>query len=254
MRQVKVIPCLDIMGGRVVKGVNFANIKDAGDPAQIAEAYCKAGADELVFLDITATQQERGIMLDWVRNTAEKVTIPFTVGGGIRSLSDMEAVLKAGADKISINTAAVLSPELITEAASRYGRECIVAAIDAKRRDDGGYDVYINGGNKNTKLDAVEWAVEVERLGAGEILLTSMDADGTKNGYDIMLTKAVSQAVKLPVTASGGAGKLEHFAEAVIKGGASAVLAASLFHFGELTIMDVKRFLDSKGIPVRMES
>ena len=254
MRQVKVIPCLDIMGGRVVKGVNFANIKDAGDPAQIAEAYCKAGADELVFLDITATQQERGIMLDWVRNTAEKVTIPFTVGGGIRSLSDMEAVLKAGADKISINTAAVLSPELITEAASRYGRECIVAAIDAKRRDDGGYDVYINGGNKNTKLDAVEWAVEVERMGAGEILLTSMDADGTKNGYDIMLTKAVSQAVKIPVTASGGAGKLEHFAEAVIKGGASAVLAASLFHFGELTIMDVKRFLDSKGIPVRMES
>ncbi|HHY82752.1 MAG TPA: imidazole glycerol phosphate synthase subunit HisF [Clostridiales bacterium] len=253
MQQVRVIPCLDMMGGRVVKGVNFVNMKDAGDPVEIAAVYSKAGADELVFLDITATQQGRGTLLDLVKKTAEQAAVPFAVGGGIRDLADMEAVLKAGADKVSVNSAALKRPELISEAAARFGSQRIVVAIDAKRRSDGGYDVYMNGGSVNANRDVVEWAREVESLGAGEILLTSMDKDGTKDGYDIELTRAVSQAVKIPVIASGGAGKLEHFAEAVLEGGASAVLAASLFHYGEYSIMDVKRYLMSKGIPVRME-
>jgi cyclase len=254
MNQIRIIPCLDILNGRVVKGVNFVNIKDAGDPLEIAAAYSQSGADELAFLDISATQQGRGILLDLVKQTAKKVTIPFTVGGGIRSLKDMEAVLDAGADKVSINSAALLNPELISEAAKRFGSQSLVVAIDAKRRPDGGYDVYTRVGNTNANRDAVDWAREVEQLGAGEILLTSMDTDGTKNGYDIMLTKSVAQAVQIPVTASGGAGRLEHFAQAVIEGGASALLAASLFHYGELAIMDVKRYLQDQGIPVRMET
>ncbi|HHT64805.1 MAG TPA: imidazole glycerol phosphate synthase subunit HisF [Clostridiales bacterium] len=254
MNQIRIIPCLDILNGRVVKGVNFVNIKDAGDPLEIAAAYSQSGADELAFLDISATQQGRGILLDLVKQTAKKVTIPFTVGGGIRNLKDMEAVLDAGADKVSINSAALLNPELISEAAKRFGSQSLVVAIDAKRRPDGGYDVYTRGGNTNANRDAVDWAREVEQLGAGEILLTSMDTDGTKDGYDIQLTKTVVQAVQIPVTASGGAGRLEHFAQAVIEGGASALLAASLFHYGELTIMDVKRYLQDQGIPVRMET
>lgn len=250
----RIIPCLDVTGGRVVKGVNFVNLRDAGDPVEIAAYYDKAGADELVFLDITASSDDRAIMRDVVARTAEQVFIPFTVGGGIRGIEDFRDILKLGADKISVNSAALRRPELISEAAWRFGSQCVVVAIDAKRRDDGsGWDVYLNGGRVNTGRDALEWAVEAERMGAGEILLTSMDADGTKDGYDIELTKAVAQSVNIPVIASGGAGRLEHFYDAIAEGMADAVLAASLFHYKELEIMQVKRYLADKGIPVRME-
>jgi cyclase len=250
----RIIPCLDVTGGRVVKGVNFVNLRDAGDPVEIAAYYDKAGADELVFLDITASSDDRAIMRDVVARTAEQVFIPFTVGGGIRGIEDFRDILKLGADKISVNSAALRRPELISEAAWRFGSQCVVVAIDAKRRDDGsGWDVYLNGGRVNTGRDALEWAVEAERMGAGEILLTSMDADGTKDGYDIELTKAVAQSVNIPVIASGGAGRLEHFYDAIAEGMADAVLAASLFHYKELEIMQLKRYLADKGIPVRME-
>ena len=254
MLKKRVIPCLDVLGGRVVKGVNFVNLKDAGDPVEIAGMYNAAGADELVFLDITASSQDRSIMIDVVARTAEQVFIPLTVGGGIRELSDFRDILRVGADKISVNSAALKRPELISEAAWRFGSQCVVVAIDAKRRSGRGFDVYLNGGRINTGRDAVEWAMEAEKLGAGEILLTSMDADGTRDGYDIGLTKAVTQAVHIPVIASGGAGKPEHFAEVIRQGGADAVLAASLFHYGELKIMDLKKYLEANGIPVRMET
>jgi cyclase len=254
MRQRRIIPCLDICEGRVVKGVNFTNLKDVGDPAEIARMYSSAGADELVFLDITAPSQAGSIITEVVARTAEQTSIPLTVGGGIRTAKDFRDILRAGADKISVNTAALKCPKLIFEAAEEFGSHCVIVAIDAKRRNDGGYDVYINGGRVNAGLDAVEWALEVERLGAGEILLTSIGADGTKDGYDVELTKAVTQAVNIPVIASGGAGKLVHFAKIIQLGGADAVLAASLFHFRELEIMDVKKYLATKGIPVRMEN
>jgi len=237
----------------VVKGVNFLSLKDAGDPVEIAKHYNRAGADELVFLDITASSDERNIMIDLVAKTAEQISIPLTVGGGIRDTSDFQEILNVGAGKISVNSAALKRPELVSEAAWRFGSQCVVVAIDAKRRPGGGFDVFLNGGRINTGRDAVEWALEVEKLGAGEILLTSMDADGTKDGYDIELTRAVSGAVNIPVIASGGAGRLEHFAEAITEGHADAVLAASLFHYRELEIMDVKRYLKGINIPVRME-
>ena len=248
----RIIPCLDVHAGRVVKGVNFVDIRDAGDPVKTAKAYNKAGADELVFLDITASAHEREILDKVVAKTAEEVFIPFTVGGGIRTVQDFRRILKMGADKISINSAALKNPNLITEAALKFGSQCVVVAIDAKRRESGGFDVYLNGGRVNTGKDAVAWAKEAQKLGAGEILLTSMDTDGTKNGYDIALTKAVSKVVTIPVIASGGAGKLKHFKEVILEGGADAVLAASLFHYGELKISEVKRYLKEQGIPVRM--
>lgn len=249
----RIIPCLDVHAGRVVKGVNFVNIRDAGDPVEVAAIYDKAGADELTFLDITASSDARSIMLDVVRRVAEQVFIPFTVGGGIRTVEDFREILKAGADKISVNSAAVKRPELISEAAWRFGSQCVVVAIDAKRREDNsGWDVYLNGGRVNTGKDAVEWAVEAEKAGAGEILLTSMDCDGTKNGYDVELTRKVSESVKIPVIASGGAGTMEHFLDALTEGKADAVLAASLFHYREMEIMDLKRYLREKGIEVRI--
>lgn len=249
----RVIPCLDVYGGRVVKGVQFVNLIDAGDPVECAAAYDKAGADELVFLDITASSDSRDIMLDVVSRVAEQVFIPFTVGGGVRTVEDFRRILLAGADKIGVNSAALKRPELITEAAMRFGSQCVVAAIDAKRRADGsGWDVYLNGGRVNTGRDVVEWAAEVERRGAGEILLTSMDRDGTKAGYDIELTKSVSEAVGIPVIASGGAGNFEHFRDAITEGKADAVLAASLFHFGEMKIPDLKNYLKDQGINVRL--
>jgi cyclase len=249
----RIIPCLDVLGGRVVKGIQFVNLIDAGDPVQCAAAYDKAGADELVFLDITASSDSRDIMLDVVSLVAEHVFIPFTVGGGVRTVEDFRRILLAGADKIGVNSAALKRPELITEAAMRFGSQCVVAAIDAKKRVDGsGWDVYLNGGRVNTGRDAVEWAHEAEKRGAGEILLTSMDRDGTKAGYDIELTKAVSEAVGIPVIASGGAGKPEHFKDAIIEGKADAVLAASLFHFGEMKIPELKNYLKSQGINVRL--
>lgn len=249
----RIIPCLDVLGGRVVKGVQFVNLIDAGDPVQCAAAYDKAGADELTFLDITASSDSRDIMLDVVSRVAEQVFIPFTVGGGVRTVEDFRRILLAGADKIGVNSAALKRPELLTEAAMRFGSQCVVAAIDAKKRNDGsGWDVYLNGGRVNTGRDAVEWACEAEKRGAGEILLTSMDCDGTKAGYDIELTKAVSEAVGIPVIASGGAGKPEHFRDAILDGKADAVLAASLFHFGEMRIIDLKSYLKSQGIDVRL--
>ncbi|GAE88305.1 imidazole glycerol phosphate synthase subunit HisF [Acetivibrio straminisolvens] len=249
----RIIPCLDVHNGRVVKGVNFVNIRDAGDPVEIASIYDKAGADELTFLDITASAEARSIMIDVVKRVAEQVFIPFTVGGGIRTVEDFREILKAGADKVSVNSAAIKRPELISEAASRFGSQCVVVAIDAKRRDDNsGWDVYINGGRINTGKDAVEWALEAEKLGAGEILLTSMDCDGTKKGYDIELTRKVSESVRIPVIASGGAGTMEHFREALVEGKADAVLAASLFHYKEIEIMDLKKYLKENGIEVRM--
>ncbi|MCX7749410.1 MAG: imidazole glycerol phosphate synthase subunit HisF [Clostridia bacterium] len=249
----RIIPCLDVHGGRVVKGVNFVNLRDAGDPVEVAAVYDKAGADELTFLDITASSDARSIMLDVVQRVAEQVFIPFTVGGGIRSVEDFREILKAGADKISVNSAALKRPELISEAAWRFGSQCVVVAIDAKRKADGtGWEVYLNGGRINTGRDAVEWAVEAEKLGAGEILLTSMDCDGTKNGYDIPLTRAISSRVKIPVIASGGAGTMEHFYDAVTEGQADAVLAASLFHYKEMEIVDLKKYLREKGIEVRL--
>lgn len=249
----RIIPCLDCKNGRVVKGINFVNLKDAGDPVEVATAYDKAGADEVVFLDITATSDERNTTVDLVRKVAEKLFIPFTVGGGIRSVEDFRTLLREGADKISINSAAIGDPNLISEAADKFGSQCVVVAIDAKRRADGsGWDVYRSGGRINTGLDAVEWAQKANRLGAGEILLTSMDCDGTKSGYDLELTRAITDAVNIPVIASGGAGAPQHFADAFTKANADAVLAASLFHYKELEIMDLKRYLAGQNIPVRM--
>ena len=248
---VRIIPCLDVNAGRVVKGTRFVNLRDAGDPVSVAQRYNREGADELVFLDITASSDKRAILLDVVRKTAEQAFIPLTVGGGIRTVEDMHTLLRSGADKISINTSAVQTPWLITKGAERFGNQCIVVAIDAKRRSPGRWEVFVHGGRTATGLDAVAWAKKAERLGAGEVLLTSMDADGTKAGYDNALLKAVSKAVNIPVIASGGAGKKEHFYEAV-KSGASACLAASLFHYRELSIREVKRFLKTKGVEVRI--
>jgi cyclase len=248
----RIIPCLDVKEGRVVKGTQFLQLRDAGDPVECAKVYNAQGADELVFLDITASHEERKTMIDVVARTAESCFMPLTVGGGIRTVSDMREMLLAGADKVGINTAAVKTPEVIDAAAEAFGCQCLVVAIDAKRNATGSWTVYTHGGRNPTELDAVEWAIEVCRRGAGEILLTSMDADGTKNGYDIALTAAVSQAVSIPVIASGGAGNMQHMAHVLAEGKADAVLAASIFHFGEYTVGDVKRFLDSQGVPVRL--
>lgn len=248
----RIIPCLDVNNGRVVKGVNFVDLKDAGDPVEIAKAYDAAGADELVFLDITASCEERDTVVDMVRQVAANVFIPFTVGGGIRTVDDFKKLLREGADKISVNSAAIDRPELITEAAEKFGSQCVVVAIDAKRREDGGWNIYKHGGRLDTGIDAIEWAKKVERLGAGEILLTSMDCDGTKAGYDIELTRAIADAVSIPVIASGGAGTLEHFYDALTEGGADAALAASLFHYKELEIKQLKNYLHQKGVPVRL--
>jgi cyclase len=248
----RIIPCLDVKEGRVVKGTQFLQLRDAGDPVECAKVYNAQGADELVFLDITASHEERKTMIDVVARTAESCFMPLTVGGGIRTVSDMREMLLAGADKVGINTAAVKTPEVIDAAAEAFGCQCLVVAIDAKRNATGSWTVYTHGGRNPTELDAVEWAIEVCRRGAGEILLTSMDADGTKNGYDIALTAAVSQAVSIPVIASGGAGNIQHMAHVLAEGKADAVLAASIFHFGEYTVGDVKRFLDSQGVPVRL--
>lgn len=248
----RIIPCLDIDKGRVVKGTKFVNIRDAGDPVENAILYDRDKADELVFLDITASYERREILINVVKRIAEKIFIPFTVGGGLRTISDITNILRAGADKISINTQAVKTPELIKEASQKFGSQCIVVAIDAKNIAPSKWEVFINGGRTSTGLDAVEWAKRCERLGAGEILLTSMDRDGTKSGYDIGLLKAVCNSVKIPVIASGGAGKMSHFYEAIVDGGADAILAASLFHFREFTIPQVKRYLKRRGIPVRM--
>lgn len=247
----RIIPCLDVNKGRVVKGVNFVDLKDAGDPVEIARAYDEAGADELVFLDITASCEERDTVADMVRAVASSVFIPFTVGGGIRTVDDFKRLLREGADKISVNSAAIDRPELISEAAEKFGSQCVVVAIDAKKRPDGGWNIYKHGGRLDTGIDAVRWAKKAEELGAGEILLTSMDCDGTKAGYDLELTQAVSAAVSIPVIASGGAGKLEHFYEALSEGGADAALAASLFHYKELEISQVKEYLAEQGISVR---
>lgn len=248
----RIIPCLDVNNGRVVKGVNFVNLVDAGDPVECAKTYDKAGADELVFLDITATSDRRETVVDMVEKVAESVFIPFTVGGGIRSVNDFRTLLLAGADKISVNSSAIQRPQLISEAADKFGSQCVVCAIDAKRRRGGsGWDVYLAGGRINTGMDALEWAAEAERLGAGEILLTSMDCDGTKAGYDLELTRAVSENAKIPVIASGGAGTMDHFYTALTEGRADAVLAASLFHFGEIEIKDLKNYLRGRGISVR---
>lgn len=247
----RIIPCLDVNKGRVVKGVNFVDLIDAGDPVEIAKAYDAAGADELVFLDITASCEGRDTVVDMVRSVAANVFIPFTVGGGIRTVEDFKLLLREGADKISVNSAAIDRPELISEAAEIFGSQCVVVAIDAKRRPDGGWNIYKHGGRLDVGIDAVEWAKKVEALGAGEILLTSMDGDGTKAGYDVELTRAVAEAVSIPVIASGGAGKLEHFYDAFEQGKADAALAASLFHFKELEIREVKDYLAKKGVSVR---
>ncbi len=253
MHTKRIIPCLDIKDGRVVKGINFVNLRDAGDAAEVAAAYDKAGADEVVFLDITASADSRSTQLEWVRQVASKVFIPFTVGGGIRTVEDFKILLREGADKISINSAAIMNPQLISDAADKFGSQCVVVAIDAKRRADGsGWNIYKNGGRVDMGMDAVEWAIKAEKMGAGEILLTSMDGDGTKAGYDIELTKAISDVVKIPVIASGGAGTLEHFYEALTEGGAEAALAASLFHYKELEIKQVKEYLRDKGVSVRL--
>lgn len=253
MHTKRIIPCLDVKNGRVVKGVNFINFKDAGDPAEVGAAYDKSGADELVFLDITASSDARATAVEMVRRVAEKVFIPFTVGGGIRTVEDFRAILREGADKVSVNSAAIMNPNLISEAADKFGRQCVVVAIDAKRRVDGdGFTIYKNGGRVDMGIDAVEWAVKAEKLGAGEILLTSMDGDGTKAGYDLELTRAVADSVSIPVIASGGAGTMEHFYEAFTEGKAEAALAASLFHFKEMEIKDLKRYLRDREISVRM--
>ncbi len=250
----RVIPCLDVDKGRVVKGTNFLNLRDAGDPVQVASRYEAEGADELVYLDITASHESRAILLDVVRRTAEVIFMPLTVGGGIRTIEDIRSLLNAGCDKVSINSAAPKNPEFVREAARKFGSQCIVVNIDPKRVQKNGrevWEVHINGGRIGTGLEAVSWAREVERLGAGEIVLTSMDADGTKNGYDLEITRAVSDAVSIPVVASGGAGKPEHLADAILLGKADAALAASIFHFGEYTIQETKRVMAAKGIPVR---
>ncbi len=248
----RIIPCLDVNNGRVVKGVNFVHLRDAGDPVEIAEAYDRAGADELVFLDITASSDGRDTVTDMVRKVAERVFIPFTVGGGIRTVDDFRTLLREGADKISVNTAALMNPQLISDAADKFGRQCVVVAIDAKRREDGGWNVYKNGGRVDMGIDAVEWAMRADRLGAGEILLTSMDCDGTKAGYDLELTRRIAENVSIPVIASGGAGTKEHFYEALTEGKADAALAASLFHYKELEIPDLKQYLKDCGVSVRM--
>ena len=253
MHTKRIIPCLDVNRGRVVKGVNFVDLKDAGDPVEIGQAYDKAGADELVFLDITASSDARGTVVDMVRKVAETVFIPFTVGGGIRTVDDFKALLREGADKISINSSAINTPELISDAADKFGSQCVVVAIDAKKRADGsGWNIYKNGGRIDVGIDALEWAVRVEKSGAGEILLTSMDCDGTKAGYDLELTRAVADAVSIPVIASGGAGELRHFHEALTDGRADAALAASLFHYKELEIRKLKHYLQKRGVPVRI--
>jgi imidazole glycerol-phosphate synthase subunit HisF len=249
----RIIPCLDVSNGRVVKGVNFVDLRDAGDPVEIAKAYNEAGADELVFLDITASSDQRRTVVDMVRRVAECVFIPFTVGGGIRTVEDFRAILREGADKISINSSAINTPELITEAAEKFGSQCVVVAIDAKRRADGtGWNIYKNGGRIDVGIDAVEWAERVEKLGAGEILLTSMDCDGTKDGYDLELTRTIAERVSIPIIASGGAGKLEHFKTVFTEGKADAALAASLFHYKELEIREVKEYLRKEGVSVRL--
>lgn len=248
----RIIPCLDVNNGRVVKGINFVNLRDAGDPVEVAAAYDIAGADEVVFLDITATSDARETVVDMVRKVAEKVFIPFTVGGGIRTVEDFKVLLREGADKISINSSAINNPRLISDAADKFGSQCVVVAIDARKRADGsGWNIYKNGGRIDVGMDAVEWAMQADRLGAGEILLTSMDCDGTKAGYDIELTRQIAENVSIPVIASGGAGTKEHFYEALTDGKADAALAASLFHYKELEIMDLKNYLADKGIPVR---
>ncbi len=253
MHTKRIIPCLDVHNGRVVKGINFVDLKDAGDPVEIAKAYDRAGADELVFLDITATSDERNTVADLVRKVAESVFIPFTVGGGIRTVNDFKVLLREGADKISVNSAAIQNPQLICDAAEKFGSQCVVVAIDVKKREDGsGWNVYRSGGRIDTGLDAVEWAREAVRLGAGEILLTSMDGDGTKEGYDLDITRAVAEAVSIPVIASGGAGTLEDFKDAFTIGKADGALAASLFHYKELEIREVKEYLKENGISVRL--
>ena len=249
----RIIPCLDVHNGRVVKGVNFVNLRDAGDPVEIAAAYDKAGADELVFLDITASSDARNTVVDMVRKVAEKVFIPFTVGGGIRTVEDFKVLLREGADKISINSSAINTPELISQAADKFGSQCVVVAIDARRREDGsGWNIYKNGGRIDVGIDAVEWAMKVDKLGAGEILLTSMDCDGTKAGYDLELTRTIAENVSIPVIASGGAGTMEHFYDALTEGKADATLAASLFHYKELEIRQVKEYLRDRKVPVRL--
>ena len=248
----RIIPCLDCKNGRVVKGTNFVDLRDAGDPVEGASMYDKSGADELVFLDITASSDGRNTTVDLVRKVAEKVFIPFTVGGGIRTVDDFKVLLREGADKISINSAAIMNPQLISEAADKFGSQCVVVAIDAKRRDDGGWSIYKNGGRVDMHMDAVEWAMKAEKLGCGEILLTSMDCDGTKAGYDIELTRTIAENVSIPVIASGGAGNMEHFYDAFTEGKADAALAASLFHYKELDIMNLKKYLSDKGISMRM--
>ena len=253
MHTKRIIPCLDVKNGRVVKGINFVNLVDAGDPVQVGMAYDQAGADELVFLDITASSDQRNIVVDMVRRVAENIFIPFTVGGGIRTVDDFKAILREGADKISVNSAAIDNPYLISEAADKFGSQCVVLAIDAKRREDGsGWNIYKHGGRIDCGIDAVEWAMKAAGLGAGEILLTSMDCDGTKAGYDIELTRTISENVNVPVIASGGAGTKEHFYEALTEGKAEAALAASLFHYKELEISEVKEYLKSKNVPVRL--
>lgn len=253
MHTKRIIPCLDVHNGRVVKGVNFVNLRDAGDPVEIAAAYDKSGADELVFLDITASSDSRNIVIDMVRKVAEKVFIPFTVGGGIRTVDDFKAILREGADKVSINSSAINTPRLISDAADKFGSQCVVVAIDARKREDGkGWNVYKNGGRIDTGLDAIEWAIKANSMGAGEILLTSMDCDGTKAGYDVELTRLISDNVSIPVIASGGAGTKEHFYEALTDGNADAALAASLFHYKELEINDLKQYLFDKGLSIRL--
>ncbi|HBX24286.1 MAG TPA: imidazole glycerol phosphate synthase subunit HisF [Desulfotomaculum sp.] len=252
MLMKRIIPCLDVTGGRVVKGTNFVNLRDAGDPVELAAFYDRAGADELIFLDITASHEGRKTVLDMVRRTAEEVFIPYTVGGGIGTLEDIRAMLTAGADKVSINTAAVKNPQLITEASARFGSQCIVVAIDARSTEPGKWEVYIHGGRTPTGIDAVWWATEMERLGAGEIMLTSMDRDGTLDGYDIPLTSVISRAVQIPVIASGGVGNLDHIVEGLTAGEADAALAASIFHFGTYSIAETKQYLSKHNVPVRI--
>ncbi len=253
MHTKRIIPCLDVNNGRVVKGTNFVNLRDAGDPIEVGRQYDKAGADELVFLDITASSDAREIKADMVRRVAETVFIPFTVGGGIRTVDDFKMILREGADKVAVNSAAIMNPTLISDAADKFGSQCVVVAIDAKRRADGsGWNIYKNGGRVDMGIDAVEWAMKAEKLGAGEILLTSMDCDGTKAGYDIELTNMVAENVSIPVIASGGAGTMEHFYDALVKGKAEAVLAASLFHYKEMEIMDLKKYLREMGASVRI--
>lgn len=253
MHTKRIIPCLDVNNGRVVKGTNFVNLRDAGDPIEVGMAYDKAGADELVFLDITASSDAREIKADLVRRVAENIFIPFTVGGGIRTVDDFKAILREGADKVAVNSAAIMNPTLISDAADKFGSQCVVVAIDAKRREDGkGFHIFKNGGRIDMGIDAIEWAMKAEKLGAGEILLTSMDCDGTKEGYDIELTRLVAENVSIPVIASGGAGRKEHFLEALEMGKAEAVLAASLFHYKELEIKDLKQFLREQGVSVRL--